>query len=178
MPMLFRAAAAAIVIAVVAGGALFFLRGPASPGVASVPTPSPTPSPSPMSLDAYVAAYNAACDAARVATEPLRPSFLERYDGSITDAQRADWTDALIQLHDRTTRAADELAALAPPPEFQDGHVRTVQDLRDELALVQEVSTALRDRRDADALAADQATQPLGDRIFNWENQHVLHHCP
>jgi hypothetical protein len=182
MPMLFRAAAAAIVIAVVAGGALLLLRGPASPGVASLPTaspsPIPSPSPSPMSLDAYVTAYNATCDEAGVATEPLRPRFLERYDGSITDAQRADWTDALVQLHDRTIQAADELAALTPPEALAEGHARTVQDLRDELALVQDVATALREHRDADALAANQATEPLGDRIFNWENQHVLHHCP
>lgn len=181
MPMLLRVAAAAIVIAVVAGGALFLTRGPEAPGIASQPTPSPsaTPSPSPstMSVDAYVAAYNAACDRATADTDPLRSRMPDGYD-SITDAQRAEWTEAIQQFHDRAIQAVDELDRLTPPAELADGHARTVQDLRDELALVQGIATALEQHRDADAKDADLATEPFDDRITNWENQHVLHHCP
>ena len=179
MPMLMRVAAAAIVIAVVAGGAMLLLRPPGTPGVASQPSPSTTPTPSAtaMPLDAYIAAYNAACDQANVDIEPLRARTPTGYT-SITDTQRAQGSEALRALHDRAMLAVDELAQLAPPAELADGHARTVQDLRDELALVQQIATALEERRDADAAAADQATEPISDRVFNWENAHVLHHCP
>jgi hypothetical protein len=186
MPMLLRAAAAAIVIAVVAGGALFLLRSPSAPGVgaqpSAVPSPSaiasPSPSSTPTPLAAYVAGYDSACERADAATRPLRARFLDTFDGSISETQRADWSDALQQFHDRVVEAVAELDGLTPPADLAVGHAQTVQDYRDQLALIQAIVDALRDRRDADAQAADRATNPIGDRIATWETQHLLNHCP
>lgn len=178
MPMLLRVATAAIVIVLIGGGAMLLLQGTGLPGVAAPPTSAPSPVATPMSVGAYTTAYNAICDEADADTDPLRPRFVGVFDGSISEGQRAGWAGALQQFHDRTLAAADELGALSPPPELADGHYRNVQALRDELDFVQDIAQGLRDHRDSEALAADTATVPLGHQIFDWENEHALHHCP
>ena len=180
MPMLLRVAVAAIAIAVIGGGALFLLRDPGLPGVGVQPTVSPSPSPSAtaMTVEAYVAARNAICDQAVSDTDPLRPRFLGVFDGSLSDSQRADWVAALEAFIARGAVTIEELDRLEPPAALAEGDAEIVQAYRDQLENVQAVLDGLRDGRDADAYAADMASEPVNDRITRWERQHVLHHCP
>jgi hypothetical protein len=184
MPMLLRVAAAAIVIAVIGGGALFLLRPSDVPGVGVQPTmePSPTvsasPSPSVSSVEAYVAARNAICDSAVRDTDPYKERYVGVFDGSLSDADRADWVAALDASHARFVLMIEQLDALEPPAVLAADDADIVEAYRQQVVLVKQVADRLRDHRDADAAAADLATEPLGDRIGNWEREHVLHNCP
>jgi hypothetical protein len=176
--MLLRVAAAAIVIAVIGGGALFFLR-PSDPGgVSAQPTEAPSPSPTAMSLDAYSAARNAICDRAVADTDPMKARFLDVFDGSLDDTERADWISALEAFHARYVVMIDDLAALQPPAVLAADDADIVQGFRAQTIHIRAIVDALRDHRDSAAHAADAASQPVDDRIVSWELQHGLHHCP
>ena len=185
MPMLLRAAAAVIAVAVIGGGALFLLRSPDAPGVAGQPTPSPTPttapspSPSPaaMTVAAYVTARDAICDQAVADTDPLKARFGE-VGGTLTPAERADFVAALDAFHARYLLMIDDLAALDPPAVLAADDADIVDAFRQQADDVQTIADALREQRDADAKAAELATEPVGDRVTNWELQHALHNCP
>jgi hypothetical protein len=184
MPMLLRVAAAAIVIAVIGGGALFLLRPSDVPGVGVQPTmePSPTlstsPSPSAMTVEAYVAARNEICDLAAREIDPYKERFVGKFDGSLTDAERADWVAALESNLTRYEVMIDDLASLEPPAVLAADDADIIETFRQQAVQVKLVADALRDKRDSDARAADRASEPLGDRILSWELQHVLHPCP
>jgi hypothetical protein len=180
MPMLLRVAAAAIVLAVIGGGALFLLRDPDLPGVGAQPTSAPSPSPSTaaMTLEAYVAARNAICDQAVKDTDPYKQRYVGVFDGTLNDVDREDWVAALDATVARYLLMIDDLAALEPPAVLADDDSDIVEAFRQQAVRIQAVADALREKRDADALAADTATEPTGDRIASWERQHVLHNCP
>jgi hypothetical protein len=164
MPMLLRVAAAAIVLAVI--------------GAQPASAPSPSPYTAAMTLEAYVAARNAICDQAVKDTDPYKQRYVGVFDGTLNDVDREDWVAALDATVARYLLMIDDLAALEPPAVLADDDSDIVEAFRQQAVRIQAVADALREKRDADALAADTATEPTGDRIASWERQHVLHNCP
>ena len=176
--------AAGVVAAVVIGGAMFAFKGAPSTDVGASPTPSASAVASPDAatlLSEYRVAYSAICEAARAA--PPVPNadlwdFEVLYDPDMSAADRALSLAAGSAIADRIDAMADDIEALAPPPQIAAGHVAMITRTRDIVSLIRQEVELLRAGKLAEGKALDEATGPLSGEIAEFERTYALTSCP
>lgn len=184
MTVTLRGLAIAAVVAVIAiGGALVLLRpSPADTGTSS-PTPRQSAEPLPSTADGVtVAAFKAArdviCTAGTAQRDQLRPRMIRVYDEAATEAERADGLAAIDDYIAMEAPLIESLAALEAPPSLRDAHVANVQQYRDVLTLVREISRRLHAGDVAGALPIDETTDVFGIEMQDWEQTYNFLACP
>ncbi len=183
MSMTSRLAAAAIVVVVAVGVAFVFFR----PGASDVGSPSPSPqvtaAPTPseassVTVAAFKSARDAICTTGTAQRDQLKPRMIRVYAETATEAERADGIAAIDEFIVMDGPLLDELAALEAPPSLHDGHVANVQQFRDQLTLVREISRRLHAGDFAGAQPIDETTDILVGEIQGWEQSYNFLACP
>jgi hypothetical protein len=176
-----RVLAAAALVAVVGFGAIVAITRPL-PGPGSTPSPMHTTTvsaaPTQTSIEAYRAARDELCIGMRSPAGQLRTRVLLVWDGSITAAQRADWIDALRSYGGLYDVLITNLGELEPPAELVQEHATNIADFQTIRAMIATTADHLEAGEDALAQAVDAATDPIGQRIKQWEIDNGLAICP
>lgn len=126
------------------------------------------------------------CTAARSTVDPLKARFVQRFDETLTDEERADWVDALESNALQCDSMIHELDALPPPSSLLAEHQANVQQFRDQAILIRSVARLLREvpldaaahRELQPAAGVDRTMDDLGQQISHWEKARGLSPCP
>jgi hypothetical protein len=173
-----RAALVAVLGVLLIGGGLLAFRPDRSDVGGPAMSPSPSPTSTPMPFAAYAAARDGICRDAAAALDPLRLRFRDRFDGSVGETDRLDWSAALESFADGYDTMLGELATLVPPADLAADHSADLADFREVQRLIRESAAAIRAGDWSRAQAADAAADPFGQRIVNRESRHVFVNCP
>ena len=183
-----RLAAVAAVI-VVAVGLGYALTRSSPPGIgSSTPSPrsseggAPSGAPSAEGTLGGVAAFklerDRICTAGTAARDALKPRMLTVYDEAQSQTVRADGIAAIDEFIAMEAPLLEELASLTPPESLHDAHVANIQQYRDQLTLIREISRRLHLGDFAGARPIDEATDLFTGEIQDWEAGYNFLPCP